>query len=277
MADASCPECGGSRVSNDQIKKVLLSLRKSAHDFTVILSGKKSRKVHGLYKPDSREIIIHNKNFKNDNELMYTAIHEYAHHLQFTTSAAPISVRTHTTAFWNLLHTLLFEAEEKGIYTNPFESIEEFRSLTRQIRSRFLEGSGTLMKELGKLLVQAHELCEKHGTSFSDYLDRVLALPRTSANVIVKAHTLDLDPRVGFENMRSLVTIRDEGARGKAQEELRAGHSPDMVKAKYGSAAAPKDPRDALQAERERIEKSIERMKKRLKEIEKRLTELEKE
>src|SRR5208282_4050068 len=204
-------------LSNDQIKKALLSLRKSEHDFTVILSGKKSSKVHGLYKPDTREIIIHNRNFRNDNEMMYTAIHEYAHHLQFTTSVTPISVRTHTTAFWNLLHTLLFEAEEKNIYSNPFESIEEFRTLTAQIRGRFLEGSGTMMKELGRLLVQAHELCEKHGTSYSDYLDRVLALPRTSANVIVKAHTMDLDPRVGFENMRTLVSIRDERARGKAQ------------------------------------------------------------
>ena len=264
-------------MSNDQIKKVLLSLRKSAHDFTVILSGKKSRKVHGLYKPDTREIIIHNRNFTNDNELMYTAIHEYAHHLQFTTSPTPISARSHTTAFWNLLHTLLFEAEEKGIYTNPFEGIEEFRTLTRQIRGRFLEGSGTLMKELGGLLVQAHELCLKHGTSYPDYLDRVLALPRTSANVIVKAHTLDLDPRVGFENMRSLAAIRDDGARGRAQEELRAGHTPDMVKAKYGPTPPPRSARDALQAERERIEKNIERMKKRLKEIEKRITELEKE
>ena len=277
MAAASCPERGGTRVSNDQIKKVLLSLRKSAHDFTVILSGKKSRKVHGLYKPDTREIIIHNRNFTNDNELMYTAIHEYAHHLQFTTSPTPISARTHTTAFWNLLHTLLFEAEAKGMYTNPFEGIEEFRALTREIRSRFLEGSGTLMKELGRLLVQAHELCEKHGTSYSDYLDRVLALPRTSANVIVKAHTMDLDPRVGFENMRSLVSIRDDRSRGQAQEELRAGHTPDMVKAKYVATPSPKNARDALQVERERIEKSIDRMKKRLKEIEKRIAELEKE
>src|SRR5271157_488917 len=229
MADASCPERGDSRMSNDQIKKVLLSLRKSAHDFTVILSGKKSSKVHGLYKPDTREIIIHNRNFKNDNELLYTAIHEYAHHLQFTTSATPISVRTHTTAFWNLLHTLLFEAEEKGIYTNPFESIDEFRVLTRRIREKFLSESGTLMKELGRLLIEAHALCEKHGTSFPDYLDRVLALPRTSAQVIMKAHTFDLDPAVGFENMRSLVSIRDEAARDRAQKELREGHSPDMV------------------------------------------------
>jgi hypothetical protein len=264
-------------MSNDQIKKALLSLRNCAHDFSVILSGKRSSKVHGLYKPDSREIVIHNRNFKNDNELMYTAIHEYAHHIQFTSSTVPVSARTHTTSFWNLLHTLLFEAEAKGIYTNPFESIEEFRVLTKQIRSRFLEGSGTLMKEFGRLLVHAHELCAKHGTSYSDYLDRVLALPRTSAKVMVKAHTLDLDPRVGFENMRSLVAIRDDGYRGQAQNELRGGHSPDMVKAKYRGDAASKSPRETLQAERERIEKSIERMKKRLREIEKRLTELEKE
>jgi len=262
-------------VNNDQIKKLLQSLRRSPHDFSVILSGKSSRKVHGLYKPDSREIIIHNKNFKNDNELLYTAIHEYAHHLQFTTSATPISVRTHTTAFWNLLHTLLFEAEQKGLYTNPFEGIEEFRQLTQEIRTRFLEGGGTLMKEFGRLLVKAHELCEKHGTSYSDYLDRVLGLPRTSAAVIVKAHTMDLDPRVGFENMRALAGIRDDDKREQAQEELRAGHSPDMVKARYGAAAAPRGRREVLQAERQRLEKSIERMKKRLKEVEKRIAELE--
>ncbi len=264
-------------MNNDQIKKALLAIRRSPHDFTVIMSGKKSRKVHGLYKPDTREIIIHNRNFKNDNELMYTAIHEYAHHLQFTSSAAPVSARTHTTAFWNLLHTLLFEAEEKGIYSNPFESIEEFRALTKDIRSRFLEGGGTLMKELGKLLVRAHELCEKHGTSYPDYLDRVLGLPRTSAAVIVKAHTLDLDPKVGFENMRTLAGIRDDRARDRAQEDLKAGKSPDMVKARYGAAAPPKSKLEALRAERERLTRSIDHMKKRLKEIERRLAEVEEE
>jgi predicted nucleic acid-binding Zn-ribbon protein len=90
----------------------------------------------------------------------------------------------------------------------------------------------------------------------------------------MKAHTLDLDPAVGFENMRSLAAIRDEAARDAAQRDLRDGHSPDMVKMKYGRSRAPKDPREALQAERERLEKSIERMKKQLQEIEKRLQEL---
>jgi hypothetical protein len=265
-------------VSNEQIKKVLLQLRKTDQDFTVILSGKKSRKVHGLYKPESREIIIHNRNFTSDNEMMYTAIHEYAHHLQFTGPDAPVSARTHTTAFWNLLHTLLFEAEQKGIYTNPFEAIPEFRTLTRQIREKFLAGSGSLMKELGRLLIEANALCTKHGTSFSDYLDRALALPRTSAQVIMKSHTLDLDPRVGFENMRTLAAIRDEASRGHAQEELREGHSPDMVKLKYlGGQKPQKDKRAALQEERARIEKTISRMKKRLAEIEKRIAEMAEE
>jgi hypothetical protein len=134
-----------------------------------------------------------------------------------------------------------------------------------------------MMKELGRLLLEAHALCEKHGTSFSDYLDRVLALPRTSAHVIMKAHTLDLDPRVGFENMRALASIRDDGLRQKAQVELQSGHSPDMVKARYAPKKEPPDPREALQAERQRLENNIERLKKRLKEIEKRIVELGRE
>jgi len=263
-------------MTNEQIKQILLLLRKTAEDFTVIMSGRKSGKVNGLYKPEPREIILHSGNFKSNNEMMYTAIHEYAHHIQFTTSPTPISVRAHTTAFWNLFHTLLFEAEQKGLYTNPFDDIPEFQALTRMIKEKFLSSSGALMKELGKLLVEAHELCQKHGTSYSDYVDRVLAIPRTSAQVIVKAHTLDLDPRVGFENMRTLAAIRDDGARKKAAEALANGYSPDMVKAKFASKRKPKDPREALLEERARIEKSITRLQAQLKEIDKRLSKKDK-
>ncbi len=264
-------------MNNDQIKATLLALRATAEDFTVILSGKKSRKVHGLYKPETREIIIHNRNFTSENQLLYTAIHEYAHHIQFTTAAAPISVRTHTTSFWNLFHTLLFEAEEKGIYRNPFDEIDELRELARRIREKFIAGSGSLMKEFGRLLIQAHGLCEKHGTSFSDFLDRVLSLPRTSAQLIMKAHSLDIDPRVGFENMRGLAAIRDDGDRARAQAELLEGHTPDMVKARYATRPAPQDPREALLRERERIERTIERLRKRLQEIERRIAAANKE
>jgi hypothetical protein len=261
-------------MNQDQIKLALSSIRTTAVDFTVILTGKKSNKVNGLYKPESREILLHNRNFTTDNELMYTAIHEYAHHIQFTTSATPISVRAHTTAFWSLFHSLLFDAERKGVYVNPFEGIEEFKALTREIKEKFIAVSGALMKDLGKLLIRAHELCDRHGTSFSDYIDRILGLPRVSAQAIMKADTYNLNPRVGFENMRSLAGIRDDGMRNAAQEALLAGKSPDMVKMSYGGKKKPAGAREVLVEERKRIERTIDRLKAKLKEIDKRLDEL---
>jgi hypothetical protein len=258
-------------VNRDQVKERLLGLRKTVEEFEVIFSGKKSRKVDGLYKPASREIILHTGNFTTDDELVYTAIHEYAHHLQFTGSAVPVSAKAHTIAFWSLFHELLFEAERTGFYHSPFEGIPAFAALTREIREKFLTTSGSLMKELGRLLVRAHELCEQHGTNFGDYVDRVLGLPRTSAQLIMKAHRQDLDPRVGFENMRSLTGIRDDGDRAKAQAALLAGRTPDMVKAAYGTRPKPKNPRAELEEERARIRRTIRRLQERLKEIDRRL------
>jgi hypothetical protein len=258
-------------VNRDQVKEKLLGLRATDEEFDVIFSGKKSRKVDGLYKPESREIILHTGNFTTDDELIYTAIHEYAHHLQFTGSAVPVSTRAHTTAFWSLFHELLFEAERTGFYRSPFERIPEFADLTRRIREKYLASGGSLMKELGRLLVRAHELCESHRANFGDYVDRVLGLPRTSAQVIMKAHRQDLDPRVGFENMRTLTGIRDDGDRAKAQAALLAGRTPDMVRAEYAARAKPRDPRAQLEEERTRIRRTIRRLQERLKEIDRRL------
>lgn len=260
-------------MNRDQLKERLVKLRKPDEEFAVVFSGKASRKVDGLYKPASREIILHTGNFKGEDELVYTAIHEYAHHLQFTESAVPVSSKAHTTAFWSLFHELLFEAERTGLYRSPFEGIPAFVELTRQIREKFLATSGSLMKELGRLLVRAHELCEEHGTSFGDYVDRVLGLPRTSAQVIMKAHRQDLDPRVGFENMRQLTAIRDDGDRAKAQAALLSGRTPDMVKTAYGTRPKPHDARAELEEERARIRRTIERLRERLKEIDRRLGE----
>ena len=61
-------------MNNDEIKERLLKLEETSIDFTVTMSGKESPKVNGLYKPETHEIILHNKNFKSDNQLIYTAI-----------------------------------------------------------------------------------------------------------------------------------------------------------------------------------------------------------
>ena len=68
-------------MDNEKIKAMLLQVRESKLDFTVTQSGKESKRVNGLYKPDTHEIILHNKNFKTEEQLVYTAVHEYTHHL----------------------------------------------------------------------------------------------------------------------------------------------------------------------------------------------------
>ena len=68
-------------MNQDQVKDMLLSLENTELEFSVIFSGKESKRVNGLYKIEEREIILHNRNFKTDNQLIYTAIHEYTHHL----------------------------------------------------------------------------------------------------------------------------------------------------------------------------------------------------
>jgi hypothetical protein len=262
-------------VNNEQIKQKLLQIRDTDEYFEVVLSGKKSKKVNGLYKPETRELVLHSQNFHNDDELMYTAIHEYAHHLHFTSSPVPVSARSHTGEFWSLFHGLLYDAERLGLYSNPFEAVEDFDELTRRIREKVLLVNGELMKELGELLIRAQKLCEKHHTSFTDYLDRVLRIPRTSANTIIKTKILDIDPRLGFENMKTLTRISDPYTRKQAENALLEEMSPDMVRREYLRPVKPRhsDPLKQLIAEKNRLERQIQRLRHKLEEISEKLSE----
>ena len=177
-------------MNQDQIKKSLLAIADAPLEFSVILSGKKSGKVNGLYKTDTREIILHNRNFSADstgeNLLLYTAIHEYAHHLHACARGGTLSSRAHTSEFWAIFHELLEKAEVKKIYLNVFDKSPELEKLTVLIKKKFLEENGNLVKELGKQLQKASELCHKIGGRFEDYVDRVLRIPRLAAQAAIK-------------------------------------------------------------------------------------------
>jgi hypothetical protein len=261
-------------MNQDQVKKQLLRLEPDTEEFSVIFTGKKSRKVNGLYKPGIREILLHNKNFADDNDLMYTAIHEFAHHLHFTRSPVPISGRAHRTEFWSIFHRLLIKAEEMGIYTNIFDSDRQFLALTKKIKEEFLAKNGRLMKDFGRLLIEAEELCKKTNTRFEDYVDRVLGLHRSSARVLMKMRALDIDPALGFENMKTVVSLRSGEDRQAAQAAFLAGKSPDMVKAEFGAKAAQRPPSEQLRQEKRRIERTIASLSSRLNEIDNRLREM---
>ncbi|MBN2533880.1 MAG: hypothetical protein JXB88_13400 [Spirochaetales bacterium] len=261
-------------MNQQQAKEQLLELNRDVPDFTVIFTGKKSKKVDGLYHPETKEILIHNKNHENDNQLMYTAIHEFAHHIQFTTSAVPISTRAHTINYWNIFHTLLYQAEELGIYKNIYNTNGEFLTLTRKIRQEILLKNGHLMVEFGRLLKEARSLCEKYKVSFTDYLDRILNVPRASARSIIKVQSLNINPEIGYENMKTVSGIHDEMEREQAVEAFLAGHSPDMVKMQFKRRPENDDPVHTLQKEQKSIKKRIATLTAKLQEIEKRIEEL---
>lgn len=264
-------------MNQEQVRDKLLQIESVKEDFTVTFSGKQSSKVNGLYYPDRKEIILHNKNFSDDNQLMYTAIHEYAHHVQFMKATAPVSTRAHTTQFWNIFHTLLFKAEEMGIYNNVFETIPEFRELTAKIKSEYIVKNGYLMKEFGALLMQARELCREHNASFEDYVDRILGVHRNEAKVMIKTHALDINPQMGYENMKMVARITDDDMRrGVEQAFFEENMSLDMIRAGMKPEKEFETRLRFLETEKERIEQSLERLTARLVKVERDIDSIKK-
>jgi hypothetical protein len=275
-------------LNQDQVKEKLLAIEDAPLDFTLVFSGKKSKKVNGLYKPETREIIIHNRNFDRrnaeesdydaDNLLLYTAIHEYAHHLHACAQGGSLSARAHTAAFWAILHGLLEKAESKNIYRNVFASSPALVELTEVIRTKCLAENGAVVKDLGEKLLAARELCEKIGGRFEDYIDRVLRIPRLAATTAIKMRQYDLNPAVGADNMRFLAGIRDGEERAAAESALLNGKSPDTVKIETRARKSPpaeEDPKFRLEKEKARLERTINTLRRRLDEVEQALSESE--
>jgi hypothetical protein len=151
-----------------------------------VFSEKKSKTVNGFYKPDKNEIIIHNLNFPNDetgdNLLFYTAMHELAHHIQFTEYRQK-SVRSHTELFYATLDSLADTAEKSGLYRTGEDEetrklIDEARDISRELAN--------LQKKLGSVLIKLHERCHEKGIRYEDVIERKVQI---SLQTMRKANT----------------------------------------------------------------------------------------
>ena len=256
-------------MNQDRVKEILLDLKSDVIDFSVIFTGKESTKVDGLYNRETCEILIHNRNFTDDNSLVYTAIHEFAHHIQFTEIDPERSSRAHTVSFWNTFHELLDLGESRGHYTNIFNSDEKFLNLTKQIKDQYLTENGQLMKDFGKLLVEAYDLCQRNHAEFEDYVDRALCMNRSAAKNIMKVYAMDVEPTIGFDNMKIIANVKDDNLRKQAEDSFKKGHSPNEVRAEIKTnKPEPKVTRRKLESEKTRLEKSIHSLQVKLAELE---------
>jgi hypothetical protein len=262
-------------MNQDRVRGILLDIAEPQTEFSLIFSGKESSLVNGLYKPKTREIIIHNRNFASDDQLIYTAIHEYAHHLHGERKGGLSSGRAHTNEFWGIFHDLLVAAEAKGHYRNLFDVEPEFLELTKKIRGHCIAENGRVMLEFGRLMIEAQALCRKFKTRFEDYVDRALGVPRSTANSAAKAAVYQVDPDVGWDGMRMAAGIRDPATRAEALEALRGGSSPAAVKSRFSAAKPPEETAERLAKEKERLERTIRNLRDRLGEVERALASLE--
>lgn len=276
-------------MDNEKIKNILLDIYNTNLDFSVTMTGKESKRVNGLYKPDTHEILLHNKNFKNDNELLYTAIHEYTHHLLNEEAleklpkgidGLPLKInsknRVHTNEFWTKFHSLLELAEQKGYYKINIEKACELDTLTQKIRKEYLEKNGILMQEFGRLLLQAQKLCTEAGIRYEDYVDRVLCLPRNAAHSITQVASYDIDTKIGYDNMKIVSQAKTAQDRAEATLQIENGKSPDTVVSMIHNKNKKKEIsiKEQLEKEKERISHTIATLQKRLEVLEANLANL---
>ena len=106
-------------MDNEKIKQILLDIAPTEMEFSVIQTGKESKRVNGFYMPDTHELFLHNKNFNNDNQLIYTAVHEYTHHIiaeeLFKTTGnanTTYNAKVHSQAFWARFNQLLLQKKK---------------------------------------------------------------------------------------------------------------------------------------------------------------------
>ena len=270
-------------MNNERIKEILLDIAPSEIDFSVIQTGKESKRVNGFYQPDTHEIYIHNLNLKSDNMLIYTAIHEYTHHLctiekQENDPSYGKACKVHTQEFWAKFGDLLKIAEEKGYYSIGWENNEELKALTQDIKENYLAKNGQLMQEFGKKLARAFDLCQEADIRYEDYIDRVLCLPRNAAKDIRKVGAIEINPAIGFENMKLVASVKKKDDRADIEQEfLQGGKSPSTVRELMKQKAAQKkseDPRTKLERERSRLEKTIAQLTHRLEVVEESLASM---
>jgi len=269
-------------MNQDQVTSILKKIEPNAAPFTLLFSGKESNKAYGVYHPDKGEIIIHNRNFVTDDgvkegALLYTAVHEFAHHIHFTTSPVPVGHRAHTRAFREIFHSLLEKAENSSLLENPFTSNDDIKSVTDEIRQKILTTQGQQARDFGILLIKAQGLCEKYGLRFEDYVERNLQFDQSTIKTIMRIPAFEIPPQLGYENMKLIAAEKKQDARTELTRRLMSGESRDM--AKGAVKPLPKEPEEEnlkkLQREKDKLEKTIMTLEAKLHEVENRLMELE--
>ena len=197
-------------INQDITKKILLKLQETDTDFYITFSGKRSSKVNGLYLSTSHEIIIHNKNFKNNNQLIYTAIHEYSHHIMWCKYHELGKIPGHTNEFWSMMYDLLDRAETQGLYKKyPGDPAKEEIQMLVGEAKKIHERIASLYRELGKTIQNIRKKTEEHDVRLEDIITRECQINARTARMVERAFLYSIDEPLS-QDMQQLITSQKD-------------------------------------------------------------------
>lgn len=175
-------------MNQDQVKELLKKLdcrlpggieitAEEIPDFKVTFTGNISKKVHGLYYSQDKEILIHNKNSElaSIERLLNTAIHEFAHHIHFTCfpNYPETVTATHNKVFKAILRALLDDAISKNLHRPQFlispkyNKSSEIQKEIADAVDKYQESAKELYSKLG----DAYFHCAMDGVEFSEFIE----------------------------------------------------------------------------------------------------------
>ena len=197
-------------INQDITKKILLKLQETDTDFYITFSGKRSSKVNGLYLSTSHEIIIHNKNFKNNNQLIYTAIHEYSHHIMWCKYHELGKVPGHTNEFWSIMYNLIDKAEAHGLYKKYPSDLakEEMQTLVGKTK-KIHEQIASLYRELGKTIQDIRKKTEEYDVRLEDIITRECQINVRTARMAERASVYSIAEPLS-QDIQQLITSQKD-------------------------------------------------------------------
>ena len=197
-------------INQDRTKQILLQLQETDTDFSITFSGKRSSKVNGLYRWELHEVIIHNKNFKNDNQLIYTAIHEYSHHIRWCKYHDIGKVPGHTNEFWSIMYNLIDKAEAQGLYKKYPSDLakEEMQTLVEKTK-KIHEQIASLYRELGKTIQDIRKKTEEYDVRLEDIITRECQINVRTARMAERASVYSIAEPLS-QDIQQLITSQKD-------------------------------------------------------------------
>ena len=185
------------------------------------------------------------------------------------------------------LQTLLTQVEREilaeEIPSEIFTLVKGEASTDYYTRKLISEAKRTILTNLTAELVQKYRTefleAKKRKVKITFILSEMeypLVKDITKGSEVYAIRLADLNPQIGFENMRTLTQISDKDKRHKAEEAFLQGQSPSMVVHQFKKQNKNMDPVLKLKSEKNRIEKTIHSLGQRLEKINEKIIELEK-